>query len=297
LAFSTDGRYLAAGTDVSIITIWDIRTGQVQATLQDRFTLVGPIAFSGDGKLLVSCGCNRDMPERVVDWHRRGGVTVWNVENWTIRHELREKRDSSADAAFSPDGRVLAVACTGDPVTLWDVDKGRIIRTLPSGNERVTHIAFSPDGKTLATSITGVGIKLFDVETLKDPVLLPTRSSAPVFSPDSRTLAISADKNVELWSVDSKARVGLLEGHEERVSAVAFSPGGKILATGGRDKTIRFWDVATGKQIAVVRGHKWGGCDITFSPDGTILASGGGKFMEPGEVFLWDVGKVLTGGN
>src|SRR5881398_2323492 len=64
------------------------------------------------------------------------------------------------------------------------------------------------------------------------------------------------------------------KGHGERVASVAFSPDGKVLATGSFDNTVKLWDFATGKELHNLKGHTNQVYSVAFSPDGNLLASG-----------------------
>ncbi|MBM4046816.1 MAG: hypothetical protein FJ279_17045 [Planctomycetes bacterium] len=81
-----------------------------------------------------------------------------------------------------------------------------------------------------------------------------------------------------------------LKGHDKAVSCVAFSPDGKLLASGAWDGTVRFWDPETGAEKMTLRGHRGAVNSIAFAPDGRSLASGAGLRTESDNtVRLWDV--------
>ena len=144
------------------------------------------------------------------------------------------------------------------------------VRTLRGHTSFARAVAFSPDGKLLATGAADHTVKLWDVAAGN---LLRTLSS------DGYTLTNlfpSRSEPYKFWSV-------------------AFSPDGKLLATGSDDDMVRVWDVVTGSLLRTLSGHTSYVYSVSFSPDGKLLASGTGKTIR-----LWDVAtgslvRTLTG--
>jgi WD40 repeat protein len=89
-----------------------------------------------------------------------------------------------------------------------------------------------------------------------------------------------------IWNISSGREEMTWKAHKQPVDDIAFSPDGRILATGSSDGTAKLWDPVTGREVAVLRGHLLGVHSIAFSPDGQRLATGSnGKEA----VKLWDI--------
>jgi RNA polymerase sigma factor (sigma-70 family) len=170
LAFSRDGKLLAAGCADGKLRLFDGRTGELKKVWDDdsaRWWVV----FSPDSKTLVSQ--SRDKT-----------VKVWDVEKAKVLRTLQGNKASVLAAAFSPDGTLFATGgivreddkVTGE-VILWDAQTGDLKHTLPGLTMPVSTLSFSPDGKTLAVAggtsgdlkdggKTAGEIKLFPLESL-----------------------------------------------------------------------------------------------------------------------------------
>jgi WD40 repeat protein len=133
---------------------------------------------------------------------------------------------------------------------LWDTATGALVATLPVPTKEggVLELAFSSDGKLLAGS---VGV-------------LPNPKPAGV---------------VVLWDIAGRRVLHTLRGHESRITALAFAPDGRTLASGGEDHSVRFWDVAGGRESAHLAGNTGWVRSLAYSPDGKFVAVGGGRTL------------------
>jgi WD40 repeat protein/tetratricopeptide (TPR) repeat protein len=242
---SADANLLVANEKEGKRIVWDVAATQVRAHLP-----VGPkfagAAFSRDGNTLATW--SRETSEK-------GSVWLWDLTASRMRLRLQHGSYGSVppdihSAAFSSDGRTLALATQFGALTLWDTESGRQRLTL-------------------------------------QPFIEPTHGEGTVeFSNDGKMLAAGdSDGTLRLWNVESGALQVSFKGHASRIQSVAFSPDDKRLLSGGADKTVRLWDVVTGQELYTFGGHDSPVHLVVFAPDGKRVATASQRVVK-----LWLAG-------
>ena len=261
LAFTPDGRILAAAGSETILNLWDVSGTGAPNTFSGHTSNVTSIALSQDGKTLAA-GAEDNT------------IKLWDVASGEELRTLSTHHpdDSSShgvlDMVFSPDGKMLVSVFESFSdstsnfifyMDLWDTASGKHMRTW--NNYWLWGVSFSPDSKTLAWGTSNVYWK---------------------------------DNNVILSDAASGRVVHTLSGHESRVNSVAFSPDGKTLASGSDDYTIKLWDVASGSVLSTISNDVTiiavrpsdiavPVTNVAFSPDSKTLVSG--SQTEPGMLY------------
>ncbi|MEH2435855.1 MAG: NB-ARC domain-containing protein [Nostoc sp.] len=266
-----NGEIVATGDADGRISFWQATYGEQLFHWKAHSNWVRTVAFSPDGKTLVSCS----------DDHT---VKLWDVDSQKHLMTLEEHTSWVRSVAFSPDGKIVASASSDKTIRLWDLGTQQCWKIFKGHNNFVRSVAFSPDGKILASGSADQTVKLWDIKTGKCLKTLEGHTKlvqSIVFSSDGEILAsCSDDKTVKLWDVQTGKLLNTLKGHTNLIHSIALSPipssqGGEIIASCSDDKTVKLWDVQTGKLLKTLEGHSNSILSVAFSPDGKTLASGG----------------------
>jgi len=310
--FAPDGRSIVTAGHDRTIRFWDPTTGREIRQLEGSDSDLRFAALSADGRTLAAGG--GFQPTRL--WDVASGR---ELRRFQMPGKIDDQYVSCAD--LSPDGKTLATS-RDEGVMFWDTATGErrageLNSRMPRTNvtELVKALRFAPDGASVATSAED-SVRIWDVARATETrrITMPNAPPGPLrwrngpsldgahlaFSPDGRFLAASSERDglICLLDMSSGRELSRLEGTTGyHTKAFAFSPNGKILATGietgkelGRELSIRLWDVAARRDLCRVKAHLSEISALAFSPDGRRLVSA----SEDGTALVWDVA-VLAG--
>jgi WD40 repeat protein len=304
LAYSPDGRFLAAAYGDLLVLVWDFATGVQRLALRGHEALVEAIAFSPDGRLLATGGRDR-------------AIKLWEVATRLDRATLTGHTSPVGALAFSPDGRLLVSGagrrgdsnCPGE-AQVWNLEQvlaateGRGAGSYfgmppdwsgwPSGlrlmmiprRGGVWALAFAPQGGRLALG-DRLELEVWQTASWSSRETLSPGVRALAFAPNGRLLALATGTTVHVRDILSSARLDLFvcEGHEKDVNTLAFTPDGRALLSGAADQTVRRWDAATGHPRGVLDWGLGAVHAVAVAPDGLTAAAAG----EQPHVVVWDL--------
>jgi WD40 repeat protein len=269
VAFVPNQPLIIAGTNSGLLRAWSTDNFEEVAQLLGHKKWVMSLAISSDGSRIVSGSGDRTM--RVWD-----GRTFKEIG-------LCEHEDEVNSVAFSPDSTLIASG--SDDYTVWIRNAGGLeeVTRLVGHENAVTSVAFFPDGTRIASASGDCTVRMWDARTYEP--LPGLECSGPVFtisiSSDSTRLALGertsgSDGILHVFdtvTLEEHAQVNIFPG-AHLPWAIAFSPGGDLVASGSASGAIQVWDATNLSIIATIRGHHGRVTSITFSSDGSQIVSG-----------------------
>jgi WD40 repeat protein len=286
MAVSLDDQQLVISTYGEAI-LWDIATGEVSKRFKHSKNYVTDVAFSTDGKWVLTGSEDKN-------------AYLWDVSTGRNVRQFKHK-ESVKSVAFSPNGRHVLTGMFQRGISLWDAETEKELWHLPKISGIA--LAFSPDGTHVMTA-----------SGLRNPAtgdLSPTQFEGLewpediAFSADSKqVLTGSSDNKARLWDVATGRELQRFEGRTNTVKSVAWSRDGKQILTAGYDDKAHLWNTHTGQEVRQFQEqgpadgwtrHNYGSNlwakyaafaeSAVFSPDGRFVFTGG----KDGQAILWNI--------
>lgn len=322
VAFSRDGlMYASVGFDGSVI-VWDSLERTQLFSLHGNVAEIQGLAWNPNGNQLAT-GCNDgtlkvwDIPIKQtqeatyeskhpesIRWSRQEQVPKNFFEPSQTSSNLDRRSDaaseikttaSNLEEAISPSGQIKATVVNdnsaGFKIEIEDLAQNKVVLEIHVNSLSIVvpMVCWSPDSRTLAVYYYPEQNNVFFLDAwdvwsarrIFSSKAQPIRNVA--WASDSRRLAVAAG-TVKIFDVKSKTQLINIGSTNETATAVAWNPGGNLIALGNETGSVSVWDADSGGQRATTHQHRTTVNSMDWSPDGSRIAS----VSADGSIKIWD---------
>lgn len=281
-AISDDGALLAKGARDGTVTLHGLR-GQTPVELERTSggAVLG-LVFSHDGKHLAASRDDRSL-------------SVWDVTTGKLLPHMADLEEPAVFLAFCLDDAALVGSDGKREVWTQRIKGPGVRRILPAPDNPLTTLKLSADRRRLAGGGSDHPVTLWNLERgLRERSYTPSSRFVKdfVFGADGQSLILCCDdQHVRIWNFWEDSEAGArIQGHRGEAWTLAFSPDGKMLASGGDDHVIRLWDLDSQKELGALSGHDQTVTSLAFFEGGRRLASVG----LDGRLIIWNLSQGST---
>jgi WD40 repeat protein len=276
LAFSPDGKTLAAGQADGTVAILDAATGAQQRSLIGHTDIVvsRAVQFSPDGKTLATGSFD-------------GTVRLWDMASGTQKAELRGHGLRVLSIAFSADGQYLSsTSDEGGQMLVWDVQQASVLNSLHVGQGLITSILFSQDGSALGmVGYNGTArLQLLSQDRFRTLLGASSANKSLAFLSEGRVVSIT-DQNTLTMIVQNESQAKELTGLDGRPLNVVTSANSQLIVAGSSTGAIGLWDGSGAAKSPIRSGFKVAYA-LAVSSNGELVAVGGPP--DDARIEVWD---------
>jgi WD40 repeat protein len=287
VAFSPDGKLVAAGCKDGHVRVWDAAGQKAQKPFLRHTIKICALAFSPDSSL-IAAGCED------------GSTQVYSFAKGELFVEaaVGNEVEPVTALAFSQDGKRILVASQNRAVHMFELlvkeDKGgvahaqaKLAKTFRRPAGAMASVAFTTSEKSVVAGGSEGVVVSWDSESKQEVSAFPAHkglvTAVACASDGKRVLSASVDGTVKLWEVGTGKLERTIDAHETGVSVAEFSRDGKQILTGGRNGWIKLWEAETGKFVKAIQ-CPGAVLSANLSPDGKRIVTG----TADRAIHLWD---------
>ena len=251
MRFSPDGDLLAVGTDIGV-WLYDVQTGKetyiprINASQSNPFRPIldeeKPVAFTEGAGQVNTLAFSQDGKTLASRGLGDAVIQLWYVDTNT-KHAITGLSLNRVEAIAFLQNSTTLVSLNRNEIAHWDVQTGSKV-TKSQGISDYESVVFSKDGSSFAIGTREGRIRLWDATTGRQQKSLTGHAIVSLLKKEN--------KAVDVWSL-------------------AFSPDGKIIASGSQDKTVQLWDIEKQRKLATLEAHEGWITALAFSADGKHL--------------------------
>jgi WD40 repeat protein len=253
--YSPDGTKFVTASEDETAKVRDSTTGKTISTLEyylddegkdhGHVRAVTSASFSPDGNLVVTA--SSDWTARI--WNAGSGKEVRLLTRNPEADFPQTHGSDVADAAFSPDGKVIVTVGTDNLAHVWDAETGKYQRTFRRHRSVILSVQFDPKNAHLVvTASRDWTARVWNVQTGTQVALLsqPESVTTAAFSPDGKWIVTGGPQGItRVWDWRTHTLVSEMKMHADFINSATFSPDGRRIVTTSDDRTARMYPCAT----------------------------------------------------